>query len=66
MTKKKKSLVDKVKDALTKDSTTIEEQPIEEIEGIGSVEEDEDLGPSRSADFGIPADDEVLEDLKDE
>lgn len=57
MAKKKKNLVDKVKEAFSKEVK-------EEVEVVDEVEE---LEPElRSADFGIPAEDEELVDLEDE
>ena len=57
MAKKKKNLVDKVKEAFSKEVK-------EEVEVVGEVEE---LEPElRSADFGIPAEDEELVVLEDE
>lgn len=57
MAKKKKNLVDKVKEAFSKEVK-------EEVEVVDDVEE---LEPElRSADFGIPAEDEELVVLEDE
>lgn len=57
MAKKKKNLVDKVKEAFSKEVK-------EEVEVVDEVEE---LEPDlRSADFGIPAEDEELVVLEDE
>ena len=57
MAKKKKNLVDKVKEAFSKEVK-------EEVEVVDEVEE---LEPElRSADFGIPAEDEELVILEDE
>lgn len=57
MAKKKKNLVDKVKEAFSKEVK-------EEVEVVDGVEE---LEPElRSADFGIPAEDEELVVLEDE
>nr|DAW53752.1 MAG TPA: hypothetical protein [Caudoviricetes sp.] len=57
MAKKKKNLVDKVKEAFSKEVK-------EEVEVVDEVEE---LEPElRSADFGIPAEDEELVVLEDE
>lgn len=56
MAKKKKNLVDKVKEAFSKEVK-------EEVEVVDEVEE---LEPElRSADFGIPAEDEELVVLED-
>lgn len=60
MAKKKKNLVDKVKEAFSKEVK-------EEVEVVDEVEEVEELEPElRSADFGIPAEDEELVVLEDE
>lgn len=57
MAKKKKNLVDKVKEAFSKEVK-------EEVEVVDEVEEVEP--ELRSADFGIPAEDEELVVLEDE
>lgn len=60
MAKKKKNLVDKVKEAFSKEVK-------EEVEVVDEVDEVEELEPElRSADFGIPAEDEELVILEDE
>lgn len=61
MAKKKKNLVDKVKEAFSKEVK-------EEVEVVDEVvDEVEELEPElRSADFGIPAEDEELVVLEDE
>lgn len=64
MAKKKKNLVDKVKEAFSKEVKE-EVEVVDEVEEV--VDEVEELEPElRSADFGIPAEDEELVVLEDE
>lgn len=58
MAKKKKSLVDKVKEVFTKEDVVLSSIPEEDFEEFGPKE--------HSADFGIPPEDEELEELEDE
>lgn len=63
MAKKKKNLVDKVKEAFSKEV----KEEVEVVDEVDEVDEVEELEPElRSADFGIPAEDEELVILEDE